>query len=55
MTYEKRSELRKECSRFIRFSYLIDFLALESLRNIYVFSVEELIDQLKELTKDTSI
>jgi dynein heavy chain len=30
MSYEKRSELRKECSRFIRFSYLIDFLALDS-------------------------
>lgn len=31
MTYEKRSELRKECSKFIRFSYLVDFLAMESL------------------------
>lgn len=31
MTYEQRSELRKECSRFLRFSYLIDFIGLESL------------------------
>ena len=39
MSYEKRSELRKECSKFIRFSYLIDFIALEALSNIYSLSV----------------
>jgi dynein heavy chain len=39
MTYEQRSELRKECSRFLRFSYLIDFIGLESLRMIYKESV----------------
>lgn len=39
MTYEQRSELRKECSRFIKFSYLVDFIALNSLKNIYQFSV----------------
>ncbi len=55
MTYEKRSELRKECSRFIRFSYLIDFLALEALRNIYVDSVEELITKLEEQTSNAKI
>jgi dynein heavy chain len=48
MTYERRSDLRKECSRFIRFSYLIDFIALEALRNIYVDSVNELIQKLRE-------
>lgn len=55
MTYSKRSELRKECSRFIRFSYLIDFLALEALRNIYVDSVEELITKLEEQTQNAEI
>lgn len=43
MPYERRNELRKECSRFIRFSYLIDFLALESLSNIYTNSITDLI------------
>jgi len=47
MTYEDRSELRKECSRFLKFSYLVDFIALNSLKNIYSFSVVELIDELK--------
>ena len=49
MTYEQRSELRKECSRFLRFSYLIDFIGLESLRTIYKESVNELLSEFDEL------
>jgi dynein heavy chain len=47
MTYEQRSELRKECSKFIKFSYLVDFIALNSLKNIYQFSVQELLTELE--------
>ena len=49
MTYEQRSELRKECSRFLRFSYLVDFIALESLTSIYKESVKELLFELNDL------
>jgi dynein heavy chain len=49
MTYGHRSSLRKECSRFLRFAYLIDFLSLESLANIYVGSVADMIRRLEEL------
>lgn len=49
MTYGHRSSLRKECSRFLRFAYLVDFLSLESLANIYVGSVSEMIRRLEEL------
>lgn len=49
MTYGHRSNLRKECSRFLRFAYLVDFLALESLCSIYIDSVKEFIDRLKVL------
>jgi dynein heavy chain len=49
MTYEQRSELRKECSRFLRFSYLIDFIGLESLRTIYKESVNELLIEFDDL------
>lgn len=49
MTYEQRSELRKECSRFLRFSYLVDFIGLESLRTIYIESVAELLLEFQEL------
>ncbi len=49
MAYEKRSELRKECSRFLRFSYLIDFIGLESLRTVYKESVSEFLLSLNEL------
>jgi hypothetical protein len=49
MTYGHRSSLRKECSRFLRFAYLVDFLAFESLANIYTKSVEEMIVRLDDL------
>ena len=34
LKYGTRSELRKNCTRFLRFSYLMDFIATESLANI---------------------
>jgi len=49
MTYGHRSSLRKECSRFLRFAYLVDFISLEALANIYKNSVEELISRLQSL------
>ena len=49
MTYGHRSSLRKECSRFLRFAYLVDFLSLESLANIYLGSVRDLIERLQVL------
>lgn len=49
MTYGHRSSLRKECSRFLRFAYLVDFLSLESLASIYIGSVKDMIDRLEEL------
>lgn len=52
MTYGHRSNLRKECSRFLRFAYLVDFLALESLTSIYLDTVREFIERLQYL--DTS-
>lgn len=49
MTYGHRSSLRKECSRFLRFAYLVDFLSLEALSNIYIGSVGDMIERLREL------
>jgi dynein heavy chain, axonemal len=46
MTYGHRSNVRKECSRFLRYAYLVDFLALESLTNIYIDTVKEFFDRL---------
>jgi len=52
MTYGHRSSLRKECSRFLRFAYIVDFLSLEALANIYTGSVRDLIRRLDELDKN---
>lgn len=49
MTYAHKSSLRKECSRFLRFAYLVDFIALESLTYIYVNTVREFLERLEQL------
>jgi hypothetical protein len=54
MTYGHRSNLRKECSRFLRFAYLVDFLAMESLTAIYVDSVKEIIAKLQRLDESNN-
>jgi dynein heavy chain len=55
MTYGHRASLREECSRFLRFAYLVDFLAMQALSNIYVFSVKDLITRLRELDTQVDI
>jgi dynein heavy chain len=49
MSYGHRATLRKECSRFLRFAYLVDFLSLEALANIYTGSVRDMIQRLEDL------
>ena len=39
LMYKQRAELRDQCSRFLRFSYLLDFIAMDALTNIYLNSV----------------
>ena len=51
LKYGPRSNLRKECSKFLRFSYLLDFLTTEALTNIYLLSVRETIDKLTSLSR----
>ena len=55
MTYGHRSGLRKECSRFLRFAYLVDFLSLEALANIYTGSVRDMINRLETLDMECKI
>lgn len=50
LKYGPRSKLRRACSRFLRFSYLLDFLALDALANIYIESVKDTILKLKRLS-----
>ena len=47
MTFEKRSQLRKECSKFLSFACLVDFVAMESFSKIFIYSFQELEDRLK--------
>ena len=52
LNYDQRSQIRQLCMKFLRFSFLIDFLALDALRTIYMSSVVELREQLQSLTYD---
>ena len=49
MTYGHRSQLRKECIKFLRFAYLVDFLSMEALAKIYTNSVDEMIKRMTKL------
>lgn len=49
MTYAHRSNLRQECTRFLKFAYLADFLSLEALSTIYIESVGDMIDHIRTL------
>ncbi len=42
LSYAHRTDVRKECKMFIRFSYLLDFIAKTSLKNMYVNSMQVL-------------
>jgi len=55
MTYGHRSSLREECSRFLRFAYLIDFLSLQALSKIYLSSVKDMILRLQKLDNGCEI
>ena len=55
MTYAHRSSLRKECTRFLRFAYLVDFLSLEALTHIYIGSLEVMIERLDDLNDNADM
>ena len=51
LKYGPRSKLRKLCSRFLRFSYLMDFIALETLASIFVESVRDTFFLFRDLSQ----
>ena len=55
MTYGHCSSLREECSRFIRFAYLVDFMCYESLSGIYLGSIEVITNRLRYLDNSCNI
>eukprot|EP00826_Nyctotherus_ovalis_P027983 TRINITY_DN21971_c0_g1_i1.p1 TRINITY_DN21971_c0_g1~~TRINITY_DN21971_c0_g1_i1.p1 ORF type:complete len:118 (+),score=43.35 TRINITY_DN21971_c0_g1_i1:23-355(+) len=42
LAYCHRAALRRECARFLKLSYLIDFLTVRSLGEIYLNSITEI-------------
>jgi len=50
LKYRPKARLRKICSRFLRVSYLVDFLSIEALSDIYILSIRDLTDTLKTLS-----
>jgi dynein heavy chain len=49
MSYDQRSKIRNVCMTFLRFSFLVDFIALDALTKIYLNSVNDLKDKLNYL------
>ncbi len=55
MIYGHRAALRRECMRFLRLAYLVDFLAVKSLGDIYLDSVREALFLLERLDKNATL
>lgn len=51
ITYSHRSVIRKKCSKFIRFSYLLDFYTVESLQNLFKNSFSLFIKRIQILNQ----
>ena len=51
LKYGPKSSLRKECSRILRCAYLLDFITMDALTNIYLTSVKSLFDKLDILSE----
>mmetsp|Transcript_30959 Transcript_30959/g.47352 ORF Transcript_30959/g.47352 Transcript_30959/m.47352 type:complete len:165 (+) Transcript_30959:2605-3099(+) len=48
LKFESRSLLRDACKKFLRLSFLLDFVALESLQNIFLMSIHDCIAKLQD-------
>ena len=53
LSYGQRVIIREECTRFLRLSYLLDFLTLNSLVNIYYNSANEFLEIVKKIDVQT--
>ena len=49
MSYDQRSKVRSACMNFLRFAFLLDFIALDALTKIYINSVNDLKQKLRTL------
>jgi len=55
MSYGHRAALRRECTRFLRIAYLVDFLALKALGTVYLSTVKEVLSVLTYLDKNATV
>lgn len=53
MNYGLRSTMRIEFQRFLRLAYLLDFICIESLGNIYIGSAKEFLEKLRKISSCT--
>jgi len=48
LSYQHRSLLRSECLKVLRFAYLLDFLTLDSLANVYMCSLNDFLEKIRK-------
>lgn len=47
MEYDLRKMMREEFQRFLRLAYLLDFICVASLGNVYIGSAQEFLGRVK--------
>lgn len=55
LAYGHRAALRRECARFLRLSYLIDFMSMKALGDIYLGTVKETLNTLDMLNTNATM
>ena len=48
LRFGAKSKLRDACKRFLRFAFLLDYIALESLSNIYILTIHDTINKFRQ-------
>ena len=53
MSYGHRSMMRAEFVRFLRLAYLLDFICIQSLGNIYINSADDFLKRIMKVANCT--
>jgi len=52
LRYKSKNSIKTECMNFIKLAFLFDYIILDVLRKMYLFSMKEILDKISDYNKD---
>ena len=52
LRYKSKNSIKTECMNFIKLAFLFDYIILDVLRKMYLFSMNEILDKISDYNKD---